>query len=638
MGIAADRAPMTAAASATLQDTLQRAAAAFQRHAFVEADRWCRAALALRPDAYDALHILGLVAAQTGRMAEAHEWLGKAVRVFPGSPDCWNNLGLVQRELGRRLDALASFDRALAIAPGHVMAHNGRGVVLRDTGRIEEAVAAFDRAIASAPTFAEAHANRANALVELRRHDEAVPAYERAIELAPGTPFLAGGLAFARMNACDWAGLDTLLATIAAGVERGDRVTIPFPTLGMPFPALAQRAAARAWAGHRPAEDPAPPAPRAPGERIRLGYFSSDFHEHATAFLLAEVIERHDRERFHVSAFSWGPDTGDPMRKRLVAAFDDFVDVRGKAERDIASLAREKGIDVAVDLKGYALDERTGAFARRAAPVQVSWLGYPATTGAKHMDYFVADAVTMTPAIREAFDEKVVVLPGSFQPHDTRRGAVAGAPSRESLGLPAAGFVYCGFNAPWKINPAQFDRWMRILAGVPGSVLWLLEAGAAAARNLRREAAARGIDEARLVFAPIVRQHEHLARLAAADLFLDTLPCNAHTGASDALWAGLPVLTCPGDTFAGRVAASVVTAAGLPELVAASPEAYESEALRLANSPAALAAIRARLAGARSGAPLFDTAAFTRHLEAAFARMHERAIQGLAPEAFEVRP
>lgn len=623
--------------SATLQDTLQRAAGAFQRHAFVEAERWCRAALALRPDAFDALHILGLIGAQTGRMAEAHEWLGKAVRVFPGSPDCWNNLGLVQRELGRRLDALASFDRALAIAPNHVMAHNGRGVVLRDTGRIEEAVAAFDRAIASAPTFAEAHANRANALVELRRHDEAVPAYERAIELAPGTPFLAGGLAFARMNACDWAGLDTLLASIAAGVARGDRVTIPFPTLGMPFSAQAQRAAARAWAGNREAEGAALPA-RAPGERIRLGYFSSDFHEHATAFLLAEVIERHDRARFHVTAFSWGPDTADAMRRRLVAAFDDFVDVRGRTERDIASLAREKGIDIAIDLKGYALDERTGVFARRAAPVQVSWLGYPATTGAKAMDYFIADAVTMTPAIRDAFDEQVVLLPGSFQPHDTRRGAVAGAPSRDSLGLPATGFVYCGFNAPWKINPAQFDRWMRILASVPGSVLWLLESGAAVARNLRREAAARGIDEARLAFAPRVSQSAHLARLAAADLFLDTLPCNAHTGASDALWAGLPVLTCPGETIAGRVAASVVKAAGLPELVAASPEAYESEAVRLARSPEALAAIRARLAAARTAAPLFDTAAFTRHLESAFTRMADRAAQGLAPEAFEVRP
>ncbi|MBK8322456.1 MAG: tetratricopeptide repeat protein [Betaproteobacteria bacterium] len=626
------------AASATLQDTLQRAAGAFQRHAFVEAERWCRAALALRPDAFDALHILGLIGAQTGHMVEAHEWLGKAVRVFPGSPDCWNNLGLVQRELGRRLDALASFDRALAIAPNHGMAHNGRGVVLRDTGRIEEAVAAFDRAIASAPTFAEAHANRANALVELRRHDEAVPAYERAIELAPGTPFLAGGLAFARMNACDWAGLDTLQSSIAAGVARGDRVTIPFPTLGMPFSALAQRAAARAWAGHRPGEEPAAPAARAPGERIRLGYFSSDFHEHATAHLLAEVIERHDRARFHVTAFSWGPDTGDAMRKRLAAAFDDFVDVRGRTERDIASVAREKGIDVAIDLKGYALDERTGVFARRAAPVQVSWLGYPATTGAKHMDYFVADAVAMTPAIREAFDEQVVVLPGSFQPHDTRRGAVGDVPSREALGLPESGFVFCGFNAPWKINPPQFDRWMRILAAVPGSVLWLLETGPAVARNLCREATARGIDEARLVFAPRVSQQAHLARLAAAGLFLDTLPCNAHTGASDALWAGLPVLTCPGGTFAGRVAASVVTAAGLPELVASSPEAYEAEAIRLAHSREALAAIRGRVTAARASAPLFDTAAFTRHLESAFARMHERAAGGLAPEAFEVRP
>jgi predicted O-linked N-acetylglucosamine transferase (SPINDLY family) len=571
-------------------------------------------------------------------MAEAHDWLGRAVKAFPGSADCWNNLGLVQRELGRRLDALASFDRALAIAPGHVMALNGRGVVLRDAGRLEEAVAAFDRAVAAVPTFVEAHANKANALVELKRHDEAARAYERAIELVPGAPFLAGGLAFARMNACDWRGLEPLWESIAAGLARGDRVSIPFPSLAMPVSAATQRALARAWVAerHRPNDELGPFAPRLPGERIRLGYFSPDFHEHATAFLLAEVIERHDRARFHVTAFSWGPDTADPMRKRLEAAFDDFVDVRGRTDRDVARLAREKGIDVAIDLKGFALDERTGIFARRAAPVQVNYLGYPATMGAPYMDYFVADRVTMTPAIREAFDEKVVLLPGCYQPHDTRRAAAGAVPSREALGLPAAGFVYACFNAPYKLNPALFDRWMRIVARVPGSVLWLLETGPAVAENLRREAAARGIDAARLVFAPRLAQAEHLARLAAADLFLDTLPCNAHTTASDALWAGLPVLTTPGETFAGRVAASVVTAAGLGELVAATTQDYENEAVSLAEDPARLASLKERLAAARTNAPLFDTATYTRRLESAFATMHRRAQDGLPPEAFEV--
>jgi len=626
--------------SATLQDTLQRAAAAFQRGALVESERWCRAALALRADAFDALHLLGLIAAQSGRMAEAHDWLGRAVKAFAGSPDGWNNLGLVQRELGRRLDALASFDRALALSPGHPMALNGRGVVLRDAGRLEEALAAFERAAAAAPRFAEAHANRANALAELKRYVQAARAYEDAIAIAPGAPWLAGGLAFARMNACDWNGLPALWESIAAGIARGERVTIPFPTLGFPVSAQAQQAVARAWVAdrHRPDGGLGPLPVRAPGGRIRLGYFSCDFHEHATAFLLAEVIERHDRARFHVTAFSWGPDTGDAMRKRLAAAFDDFVDVRGRTDREIAATSRERGIDVAIDLKGFALDERTGIFARRAARVQVNYLGYPATMGAPCMDYFVADAVAMTPAIREAFDEKVVLLPASYQPHDTRRAAAGPTPSRESLGLPAAGFVFCGFNAPWKINPATYDRWMRILARVPGSVLWLLEAGPVAASALRLEARSRGIEGERIVFAPRCPQGEHLARLAAADLFLDTLPCNAHTTASDALWAGLPVLTVPGETFAGRVAASVVTAAGLPELVMPTPEAYEDEAVRLAGDPASLGRLRQRLASARANAPLFDTAAYTRHLEAAFATMHARALDGLPPEAFEVTP
>lgn len=626
--------------TATLQDSLRRAVAAFQRGAAVEADRWCRAALAIHPEAADALHILGLIAAQSGRPAEAADFLLRATRAFPGNPDAWNNLALVQRELGRRLDALGSFDRALALAPNHAMALNGRGVVLRDAGRLDEALASFERAIATAPAFAEAHANRANVLTELKRFAQAATAYEQALQTAPGAPYLMGGLAWARLNACDWPGLETLAAGIAAGVARGDRVTIPFPTLGLPMTAKAQQAAARTWAQdrHRPDGELGPLVPREPGGPLRVGYFSPDFHEHPTAFLLAEVIERHDRARFHATAFSWGPDTGDAMRRRLSAAFDDFVDVRGKSERDIAALARARGLDVAIDLKGYAIDERTGVFARRAAPVQASWLGYPATMGAPYIDYFIADAVAMTPAVREAFDEKVVLLPGSYQPHDTRRGVPAAPPPRESLGIAAGAFVFCGFNAAWKINPAMLERWTRILARVPGSVLWLLEPGPVAANALRQAVKARGLDEARLVFAPRLPQAAHLARFGAADLLLDTLPCNAHTTASDALWAGVPVLTCPGGTFAGRVAASVVTAAGLPELVAPTEQAYEDEAVALAGDPARLSALKARLAEARTRAPLFDTAAFTRHLESAFETMVARARQGLEPSDFEVAP
>jgi predicted O-linked N-acetylglucosamine transferase (SPINDLY family) len=324
------------------------------------------------------------------------------------------------------------------------------------------------------------------------------------------------------------------------------------------------------------------------------------------------------------------------MRRRLVAAFDEFIDVRSRTDREVTALARERGIDIAIDLMGFTLDARPGIFALRAAPVQAGFLGYAGTLGAPYMDYFIGDAETLAPtALRDSFDERLVFLPGCYHPQDPRRERPGPAPSRESQGLPPAGFVFCCFNAPYKILPATFDRWMRILARVEGSVLWLRAPGEAVVANLRREASRRGIDPRRLVFAPRVPREEHLARHACAGLFLDTLPFNAHSTACDALWAELPVLTCAGDTFAGRVAASLLRAAGLPELVTASPEAYEEEAVRLATHNGVLSALAERL---RCGTPLHDTDTWVRHFETALARMAARWHAGLPPETFEVKP
>jgi predicted O-linked N-acetylglucosamine transferase (SPINDLY family) len=426
-------------------------------------------------------------------------------------------------------------------------------------------------------------------------------------------------------------------ALLTARIELGHPVENPFWLLTLCGSPALQRRAAEIWTRAEFPADPSLPAiprrpsPRARGARIRVGYFSADFSNHATLHLMAGVFEHHDRSRFEVTAFSFGPDSQDPWRRRVAGACE-FIDVRDRSDREVALLARERQIDIAVDLKGFTRDCRTGIFALRAAPVQVSYLGYPGTMGAPYMDYLIADRVLIPPGSEQYYSEKIVYLPDSYQVNDATRVISERLFSRAELGLPATGFVYCCFNNNYKILPQTFAGWMRILQRVPGSVLWLLEDNAAAAENLRAAAEACGVEPERLVFAPRMVQAEHLARQRVADLFLDTLPCNAHTTASDALWAGLPLVTCLGESFAGRVAGSLLQAVGLAELITGSQDEYEALAVALAEDPGRLARIRERLAAQRLTAPLFNTALTTRRLEAAYEALAERYHAGLPPQ------
>jgi predicted O-linked N-acetylglucosamine transferase (SPINDLY family) len=351
---------------------------------------------------------------------------------------------------------------------------------------------------------------------------------------------------------------------------------------------------------------------------------------------MAGVFEHHKRLHFDTFAISFGPDDGSDMRRRLERAFDTFIDVSTKTDEQIATLLRAHSIDIAVDLKGFTQHSRPEIFAQRVAPIQVNYLGYPGTTGADYMDYIIADRIVIPEEHQRFYSEKVVYLPDSYQCNDSARAIAQDTPSRAALGLPEQGFVFCCFNANYKITPAVFDIWMRLLDRAEGSVLWLLQSNASAARHLRREAERRNIKADRLIFAPPLPLAEHLARLRAADLFLDTLPCGAHTTASDALWAGLPVLTELGDSFAGRVAASLLHAVGLPDLVTQSGKDYEAKAFTLATDRAALAAVRERLQHNRDRYPLFDTYRFTRYLDAAFKEMMQRHRRGEPPAAIDL--
>ncbi len=590
-------------------------------------------AIALAPDQHGPRYNRGTTLHELGRPAEALADLDRAVALDPRHASSWLNRGIVRFELRDFSGALADCERTLALDPAHARAHAMRGAVLRERGQLDAALAGHDRALAADPRLAFAHLERARVLRDLGRDDEALAGFAAAVDLEPGFPYALGEWVWAKLRACDWSGLDAAFARVAAAVDRGEPACPPFAWLAMPSSLAQQRACARVFVAERRPPVARPPAfrPSADG-RIRIGYFSADFHDHATAHLIAEVLERHDRDRVEITAFSFGPDADDPWRRRIAAAVDRFRDVRDMSDGAIAAEARALGIDVAVDLKGHTQHARKGIFAARAAPLQASWLGYPGTLGAPYMDYLVADPTLIPPEHRQHYDERIAYLPHAYQPNDSTKEIAPNPRSREELGLPPRGFVFCSFNHAYKILPHVYDRWMRLLNAVDGSVLWLLDSGGTAARNLRREAAVRGVAPERLVFAPRMPLAAHLARHAHADLVLDTMPYNAHTTASDALWAGVPVATCLGDTFASRVAASLLRAVGLPELVAADPAGYEALALALAGDPARLAAIRATLAANRATAPLFDTARFTRDLEALYAAMIGRLRAGLPPD------
>ena len=582
-------------------------------------------AVALDPGHVDALFRRGFALLELGQPQAAAESLSKVLAQTPNFAPAHNGLGLALATLGHHRAALASYDAAIGFDPGFASPYINRSIVLRDLGQLEAALASLDRAVALQPGNPNAHGNRGTVLTELKQPAAAVASFDQALRLNSSYPFVAGIRMLNKMQTCDWSAFDRELAELLARIERGEAASPSWPLLVLTDSAALQRKAAERWTAAKCPENPSlgPLAKYRRHDRIKLGYYSADFHRHATAYLIADLFEIHDRSKFELIAISFGPATGDDMQKRIVAGSDRFIDVRARGDRDIAALSREIEIDIAVDLKGFSAGSRFGIFAHRAAPIQVGYLGYPCTMGAPYIDYIIADDTIIPATSRPFYTEKVVTLPNSYQVNDRQRKIAERVFTRTELGLPEAGFVFCSFNNNFKITPVMFDVWMRILKAVDGSVIWLIEDNPAAAANLRREAQSRGVDAGRLVFAARIAPDEHLARQRSADLFLDTLPYNAHTTASDALWIGLPVVTCPGGSFTSRVAASLLCAMDMVELIVPTLEEYETLAVTLARDPSRLQDIKQKLDRNRLTSPLFDTELFARHIEAAYARMFE---------------
>jgi protein O-GlcNAc transferase len=614
-----------------LPKVFKKALTAYERGNFAKVGRLCKAILAA---------IRGNELFELKRLDEALASYDRALALKPDYAEVLSNRGLVLQELKRFDEALASYDHALAIKPDYASAFNNRGNALQELKRLDEALSNYDHALALKPDYAEAHFNRGNVLQRLGRYGEALSSYDRAIALKPDYRYALGGLADCAIKLCNWTQWDKLCGELCRHVIEQKSIISPFVLLGYSGDESPQLSCAKNFAQDRitvPSQRLCDGATWR-NDKIKVAYLSNDFHRHATSYLMAELFERHDRSRFEVIGVSFGPDDRSEMRARLVAAFDQFIDVRTKSDKDVAWLLCNLRIDIVVDLKGYCRDSRPGIFAFRPAPIQVSYLGFPGTMGVDFIDYIVADAVVLPFDRQPYYTEKIVHLPGCYQVNDRKRAIGARTPTRGEVGLPGEGFVFCCFNSNWKITPAVFDIWMRLLRAIEGSVLWLFCDNVGAEVNLRKEAAARGVDPARLVFAGRLPIADHLARHRLADLFLDTLPCNAHTTASDALWAGLPVLTCRGGSFAGRVAASLLKAVGLPELVTHSLAEYEALALQLARDSAALASVKTKLAQNRMTCPLFETDQFRRHIEAAYMMMWELWQRGENPRSFSVEP
>jgi protein O-GlcNAc transferase len=644
-----------------------------QQRDFDAAQDWFSRAIAAEPKSVQAplFASRGEASLELGRAEEALGDFDRALAADPGLTATWNNHGAALNALKRFDEALVSYDRALALIPQSAAVHNNRGDALRELRRFDEALLSFNRALAITPSDWACLNNRAVALSQMGRMDEALESYNRAltfnpdfpaalhgrgnlfwsqkallvpaladldrlVEVAPDFPFARGSRMRLAMTAARWDNFDNEKALIDAGVRADRSVIEPFMYLALSDrPDDYERCASLYARSRFPARPPLwKDGVRRPG-RIRLGYVCGEFWNHPTLYLMAGLFESHDRKQFEIFAFDNGGGDGSPLRARFDAAVENIVNIALLSDATAAAHIRAKEIDILVDLNGYSGEMRPGIFARRPAQVQVSYLAYPGTTGAPYMDYILADRVVIPEDEERFYSEKVALLPHSYQINDDNR-AIAETPARAVAGLPADSFVFCNFNDAKKFTPATFACWMRILDQVSGSVLWLLTPDPLAQKNLKREASQRGIDPTRLIFGEMLALEKHLARLKLADLFLDGLPYGAHTTSSDALWAGLPLLTCRGHTFAGRVAASLLQAVGLSEMVMESTEAFEAMAVRLAHDPRLLGRIREKLAENRASAPLFDTERTTRDIEKAFQIMFEN--RDRPPHGFAVAP
>jgi len=584
----------------------------------------------IQPDYLNAYLNKGNALSKLNQIDEAIANYDVALKLDSACIEAWSNKAYSLHNLGRFSEAIKAYDRAIFFKADYAEAWSNKGITLLELKQYQEAIAHQDKALSFKPNYAEALVNNAVVMVELKRYREALTYYEKALDIKQDLDWIFGDYLHLKMKLCDWDNLQANLEKLVAGIQCHQRITTIFPLLSqLDLPMVLKKWSEFYSRTRYPLHTTLGSISKhEKQEKIRIGYFSADFRVHPVAFLTAELFEQHDKDQFEIIAFSFGENDQSPIRSRIAHSFSRFLDVKDMSDREVAKLSRSLGIDIAVDLSGFTADCRTGIFSYRAAPIQLSYIGFLGTMGTEYVDYLIADKTIIPEGLENLYSEKIVYLP-SYQVNDSQRMASEKVFTRAELGLPEEGFVFACFNSNYKILPATFNGWMSILKKTEGSVLFLYADNQWAQENLIKEAQARGIESSRLVFGKHMPMGEYLARYKACDLFLDTYPYNAGTTASDALWMGLPVLTLSGKSFASRVAASLLTAIGLPELITTTQADYEALAIELASNPERLAEIKQKLANNRLSTPLFDTPLFTKNLEKAYIQMYDRYLAGL---------
>ena len=613
---------------------------AYQKLNFVdEAINSYKDAINLHPKFADAYLNLGIILEDSEKSAEALVNLEKAIEIEPNNSVIWNNLGITLKSLERIDDSIKNFEKAIEHGPDDSSIYYNLGLTLRDINRIDEAIINFEKAILLDPHNGELYLHLGEIYNSIKSHRKALVALEKAYSINPGIEFLLGSIVNTKMDLSLWDELSDNLNILTSKVTNNEKAITPFALMALIDDPQVQSKASQIYANfnypHSTYESKIKPYSN--HKKIRVGYFSADFHNHPTMHLMAELFELHDKRKLEIFAFSFGPNQQDRWRKRVVLSFDKFIEVSSKSDSEISMLSREMEIDIAVNLGGYTHSSRTGVFANFAAPIQINFLGFPGTMGVNYIDYIVADHTLITSENENHFSEKIVYMPHSYQSNLSHREISNETLSRQELGLPDKGFIFSCFNSPHKITPMTFKSWMRILKSVEGSVLWLYCNNKDTISNISKTASKFGIDENRIIYAKRLPVEEHLNRIKKADLFLDTLPYNAHTTASEALRMGVPVLTLIGNSFASRVAASLLNAVNIPELITYTQVEYESLAIELALNSEKLGNIKSKLINNLPTSALFDCRAYTKNLELAFDAMHQRSQSGLEPDHIMVR-
>lgn len=610
-------------------------------------------AIEIKPDCAEAYASMAHTFQNMGRLDDAVECYQKALQIKPDYAEAYNDLGTLYRELGQQQRALSCFKKSVELKPQNPEGFNNMGIVYKEWGRFEKAISCYQKAIKYRSDFADAHYNLGIAFARCGRSKRAIGCYKEAIKCKPNHAFAYNLLIRNLQQICDWHHLaepvNKLKALSKVALENGEKASeMPFLTFSLSDDPAYNHKVAESWAAEisarassirRSHQNPAtfPMIQRNQNNSIiTIGYLSADFQNHATVHLMGSLFEYHDRSRFKIIAYSYGKNDHSDYRHKIEQHCDKFLDIRSLNDFQAAKAIHADEVDILVDLKGYTHGHRLEICAHRPAPIQVAWLGFPGTTGADFLDYIVTDKILSPPEHAAHFSEKFVYMPHTYQINDCHQKIARKEFSRQEFGLPQDGFVFCSFNEPYKIETVMFSLWMNVLQQVPSSTLWLIRKNRAAEAHLKTEAAGRGVAPERLVFADKLPKDEHLARYKLADLGLDTRLVNGHTTTSDALWAGIPVITLLGNHFASRVSASLLTAIGLPELVTRNLNEYQALAVRLASRPRELKAVKKKLAQNRTTMALFDTARFTRHLETAYRKMWQIYLQGEEPRQLEV--